>query len=249
MLINLNSMESIMGTIERLLGVEGNAAYLHSWRGREIRVETEPDRAIWLDGEYAGRTPATMRVRPLSLCVVGPCGATTQTGSSIESDDRDMARIAFNFSAITNYLFISSLPETIHAEQISDLGVRLIVSMPIFPPPRVYRRPPFEFVHCPTIDSPLTPIPMSMLWRGVRAALPVIARGDKVLVHCAAGIHRSVAMASCILISQGETADDAMRLIKEQRPVADPYVGYIQARIRKFEQEWQAAQAEGPQVH
>ena len=154
-----------------------------------------------------------------------------------------MARIAFNFSAITNYLFISSLPETIHADQIADLGVCLIISMPLFPPPRVYRKPPFEFVHCPAIDTPLTPIPMSMLWRGVRAAQPVIARGDKVLVHCAAGIHRSVAMASCILISQGHTADATMRLIKQQRPVADPYVPYIQARIHKFEREW--AQAAG----
>jgi hypothetical protein len=160
-----------------------------------------------------------------------------------------MARIAFNFSAITNYLFISSLPETIDAEQIHSLGVCLIISMPLYRPPAVYTRPPFEFVHCPTIDTPLTPIPMRMLWRGVRAAQPVIARGDKVLVHCAAGIHRSVAMASCILISQGCTADDAMRLIKEQRPVADPHVGYIQSRIRKFERQWLAAAPEAQQAH
>lgn len=71
-LLNLNNMESIMGALERLLGVNGSAAALNYWRGREITVETEPDRAVWLDGEYAGRTPATMRVRPLSLQVVAP---------------------------------------------------------------------------------------------------------------------------------------------------------------------------------
>ena len=83
-------------------------------------------------------------------------------------------------------------------------GVRLIVSLPLYWPPLVYTRPPFTFVHCPTIDSPLTPIPIFMLRRGVRAALPVIEHGGAVLIHCKAGVHRSVAMATCILIAHGQ---------------------------------------------
>jgi hypothetical protein len=42
-----------------------------------------------------------------------------------------------------------------------------------------------------------------------------------------------------VLIGMGYSADEAMRLIKEKRAVADPYVPYIQKRIRKFEQQWQ----------
>ena len=142
-------------------------------------------------------------------------------------------------SRITDYLFLSSLPRHEHAEHIWELGVRLIVSLPLYWPPLVYTRPPFAFVHCPTIDSPLTPIPIFMLRRGVRAALPVIEHGESVLIHCKAGVHRSVAMATCILIAHGYTADEAMTLVVEQRPVADPYAPYIQSRIRKFEQSWQ----------
>jgi protein-tyrosine phosphatase len=82
-------------------------------------------------------------------------------------------------------------------------------------------------------------MPIPTLQRGVEAALPVIEEGYRVLVHCRAGVHRSVAMATCILIAHGYTADDAMALVVEQRPVADPYAPHIQSRIRKFEQSWQ----------
>lgn len=141
-------------------------------------------------------------------------------------------------SQITDYLFLSSLPKHEHAEHIWDLGVRLIVSMPLYRPPKVYCRPPFTFVHCPSIDSPLIPIPLSMLWRGVNAALPVIERGEGVLIHCKSGIHRSVAMTTCILIARGYTAGEAMQFIVERRPVADPYAPHILSRIRVFERSW-----------
>jgi protein-tyrosine phosphatase len=47
----------------------------------------------------------------------------------------------------------------------------------------------------------------------VEAALPVIQDGYGVLVHCRAGVHRSVAMACCVLIGMGQTADEAMQLV------------------------------------
>ncbi len=141
-------------------------------------------------------------------------------------------------SRITDYLFLSSLPRHEHADHIWDLGVRLIVSMPLYRPPSVYCRPPFAFVHCPCVDSPLIPIPMAMLRRGVNAALPVIDRGDGVLIHCKSGVHRSVAMTTCILIARGYSPDDAMKFLVERRPVADPYAPHILSRIRAFERDW-----------
>ena len=52
--------------------------------------------------------------------------------------------------------------------------------------------------------------------------------------HCAYGRHRSVAMGACILIAQGYDPYSAMELIKQKRPVADPYAFYIRPRIMKF---------------
>jgi protein-tyrosine phosphatase len=83
-------------------------------------------------------------------------------------------------------------------------------------------------------------MPIRSFSMGVEAALPVIKDGYRVLVHCRAGVHRSVAMACCVLIGMGYSAEAAMKLVKEKRAVADPYVWYIRNRILKFEKQWLA---------
>ena len=143
-----------------------------------------------------------------------------------------------DLSQITDDLYLSSLPKKEHVEHLLSLGIRMIISMTVPRAPSVYRRPPMQFVHCPSLDTPLTPIPIFILSRGVSAALPVIEAGESILVHCKSGVHRSVAMASCILIARGYSADSAMRLIKEKRDKADPYIPYIRKRIEKFESYW-----------
>lgn len=142
-------------------------------------------------------------------------------------------------SQITDYLYISAWPRSEHVDHIQGLNVRLILSMHWWLPSRKLGKPPVHLLWLPTIDKPFAPIPMSTLQRGVEAALPVIDEGWSVLTHCKAGVHRSVAMACCVLIGKGYSADDAMQLVSKQRAVADPYKGYIQKRIRKFEQVWQ----------
>jgi protein tyrosine phosphatase (PTP) superfamily phosphohydrolase (DUF442 family) len=143
-----------------------------------------------------------------------------------------------DLSQISDDLYLSSLPKKEHVEHLLSLGIRMVISMTVPRAPSVYRQPPLQFVHCPSLDTPLTPIPIFILRRGVTAALPVIEGGNSILVHCKSGVHRSVAMASCILIARGHSADSAMRLIKEKRGKADPYVPYIRKRIEKFESYW-----------
>ncbi|MCJ7514271.1 MAG: dual specificity protein phosphatase family protein [Anaerolineales bacterium] len=143
-----------------------------------------------------------------------------------------------DISQITPQLFISAWPRGQQAEELGTLGIRLILSMHWVLPKRSLGRAPLRLLWLPTIDLPFTPMPMSMLRRGAQAALPVLAAGGGVLCHCRAGVHRSVAMACCVLIAQGYTAEEAMRLVKEKRPVADPYIWYIERRIRKFAAEW-----------
>jgi hypothetical protein len=143
-------------------------------------------------------------------------------------------------SAITDYLSISAWPRGNHAEEIRALNVRLILSLHWIKPSSLLGHPPVRLLWLPTVDNPLFPMPIATLKRGVQAALPVIAEGYRVLVHCRAGVHRSVAMACCVLIGAGMTADEAMQLVKQKRSVADPDVWYIQRRIYKFEQHWRA---------
>lgn len=143
-----------------------------------------------------------------------------------------------DLSQITGFLYLSSLPKGEYSDHILSLGIRMIISMTTYRAPSVYRRPPFQFVHCPSLDTPITPIPLFILRRGVYAALPVLEGGESVLVHCKSGVHRSVAMACCILIARGYSAESAMRLLKEKRDKADPYIHYIRKRIVKFESYW-----------
>ena len=139
---------------------------------------------------------------------------------------------------ITDYLYISSWPEGKHLEDIRARNIQLILSMHWRRPAVELRESSVKVLWLPTFDTPLIPMPIHTLVEGVEAALPVIQDGYGVLTHCRHGIHRSAAMASCVLIGKGYTADQAMALIKEKRSVANPYIGYIRARIRKFESYW-----------
>jgi protein tyrosine phosphatase (PTP) superfamily phosphohydrolase (DUF442 family) len=145
-----------------------------------------------------------------------------------------------DISRITDYLYVSAWPESRHVDEILSLNIRLILSMHWQRPAMSLGRPPLKLLWLPTFDTPLTPIPISILRRGVEAALPVIQEGKAVLSHCRYGVHRSVAMACCVLISNGLSADEAMGLVSAGREVADPYAGYIQKRIRMFEQSWRS---------
>jgi hypothetical protein len=149
-----------------------------------------------------------------------------------------------DISAITQYLYISAWLHADHAVEIQLLNVRLILSMHWIKPSGTLGLPPVRLLWLPTFDNPLLLMPISTLERGVEAALPVIEDGNGVLVHCRAGVHRSVAMACCVLIGMGHSAETAMQLVQQQRPVADPHIWYIQRRIYKFEQLWHARMRE-----
>jgi protein tyrosine phosphatase (PTP) superfamily phosphohydrolase (DUF442 family) len=146
-----------------------------------------------------------------------------------------------NLSKITDQLYIGTTPGTKDYETLHSLGVSLVINMRFGAPPRHDpHSPPMKSLWLPAIDSPFFPIPMWMLKTGVNEALKVIESQGVVFTHCSRGRHRGPAVGACILIAQGRSVEQAMELIKQQRPVADPEVWYIRRRIMKFAREWQA---------
>jgi len=141
-------------------------------------------------------------------------------------------------SKITEYMYIAAHPKAEAASTIQALGVRLIINMIFYRPADIYKKPPFKLLTLRSFDSPFLPIQLSKLRKGVKTALPFIQNGDSVLIYCREGKHRSVAMASCILIGMGYSSDDAMALISSKREKADPYAWHIQRQIRRFEDSW-----------
>ena len=142
-------------------------------------------------------------------------------------------------SEITPYLYITADPQGKDIDSLRPLNLDLIISM-IFEkrPAKALDQLSAELLWFRTFDFILLPIPIKTLNLGVEKALPLIRQDGRILVFCHAGRHRSVAMASCILIGLGYSADDAMRLISSKREAADPYAGHIQRQIRWFEETW-----------
>ena len=54
-----------------------------------------------------------------------------------------------DLSQIADELYLSSLPKEEHVEHIRSLGIRMVISMTVYRAPSVYRRSPFQFIHCP----------------------------------------------------------------------------------------------------
>lgn len=147
--------------------------------------------------------------------------------------------MGFNFSNITDDLFIGTTPLASDYDGLRELGIRLIINM------RFTRGPYPDQHHTPiqslwlrTIDSPFFPLPVAKLILGAQAALDTIQLGGRVYVHCAYGRHRGPAMGACILVAQGHSPESAMRLISERRAVANPNAYYIRPRILQFAQQW-----------
>ncbi|MDO9129385.1 MAG: dual specificity protein phosphatase [Anaerolineales bacterium] len=147
-----------------------------------------------------------------------------------------------DLSRISDNLFIGTTPSAQDYDHLRGLGVRLVINMRIEKRPAAdLHNPPLKFLWLPTIDNPLFLIPMRFLQHGARAGLETIQSGGKVYAHCAKGRHRGVAMGAAILVAQGYAPEAAMRLIKSQRPSADPDIFYIRSRILRFARQWQAS--------
>lgn len=146
-----------------------------------------------------------------------------------------------NISQITDYLFISGWPSGKHAPQIGELGITFIISMIREKQDIELTEPPFQNLQLNTTDFVLMPISTDKLRQGVEAALPIIEEGSKVLTYCKSGIHRSAAMATCILIGQGYSVEEATQLVKERRAAAKPDTPHIHKQIEKFAAEWQSS--------
>jgi protein-tyrosine phosphatase len=80
------------------------------------------------------------------------------------------------------------------------------------------------------VDDDFEPKPSAIFARGVDFALAALEEdGTKLLVHCAAGVHRAPMMTLALLGVMGWSVEDAMRLVEARRPVADFAEVYVRS--------------------
>jgi YegS/Rv2252/BmrU family lipid kinase len=70
--LDLENMETIYAAAERFLNLNTETASKYYRQCRELTIATEPDQAVWADGEYIGRTPVSIKVLPGALSIVVP---------------------------------------------------------------------------------------------------------------------------------------------------------------------------------
>lgn len=61
-----------------------------------------------------------------------------------------------------------------------------------------------------------------------------LAAGERVLVHCAAGMGRAGTSAACVLVRYGASVDDALATVARCRPGAGPEAGVQLDLVRAF---------------
>jgi protein-tyrosine phosphatase len=84
------------------------------------------------------------------------------------------------------------------------------------------------------VEDDFQPKPAEVFQRGVDFALEALDRNDsKLLIHCAAGVHRAPMMALALLCSLSWKLDEAMELITARRPVADFAEVYVES-VKSF---------------
>ncbi len=84
---------------------------------------------------------------------------------------------------------------------------------------------PIEDLHAPSLDGAVDVIAELRMRLG---------DGERLLMHCAAGIGRSGTLAACLLMSLGHTREEALRIVAEHRPMAGPEVGAQRALVDAF---------------
>ena len=88
-------------------------------------------------------------------------------------------------------------------------------------------------------DDDFRPKPFELLQRGVDFALEALKDPQsKLLIHCAAGVHRAPMMTLAVLRAQGWSLVDAVREIEDKRDVvdfADVYVQSVQDFMKSYE--------------
>lgn len=117
---------------------------------------------------------------------------------------------------------------------VARAGVTHIIDMQIeFDDTPLAERHGIEVLWNPT-DDDFQPKGPGVFQRGVEFARRALdGDGTKLLIHCAAGVHRAPMMALAVLSSLGWSLGEAIQLIEARRPVADFADVYVQS-VEKF---------------
>ena len=120
-------------------------------------------------------------------------------------------------SQITDQLYLGGFFDHHDWDILQQQGVNAVVNLQAERRDRFGDHAPPNYLWLPTIDH--TSPSQADLQRGVAFVNDAIKRGQRVLIHCHAGMSRSATLAAAVLVNQGYTPDQAIKLLQAKRPV------------------------------
>jgi protein tyrosine phosphatase (PTP) superfamily phosphohydrolase (DUF442 family) len=143
----------------------------------------------------------------------------------------EFAPTKLNFSWITDSLAVGGAVRTADIPRMRKMGVGAVIDCRAEAQDDVatLRKNGIEFLWLPAPDT--HEIKQEDLDVGVRWAAEQLDEGRKVYVHCLHGVGRGPLMGACILVNQGMSATDALRLVKARRWQASPNEEQMEALV------------------
>jgi predicted protein tyrosine phosphatase len=142
----------------------------------------------------------------------------------IDPFDRDGDKdLWYNMCQITDRIWIGNAEDAMDASQMEKNGITAVLNVmrTMTDMPDYKEMDGVDYTYVQLLDGPGNT--KEQFISAVLSLRKYLFDGHKVLVHCRAGISRSVSVVACYLWGTGVyTLEDAIDLIKEKRPIADP---------------------------
>ncbi len=143
-----------------------------------------------------------------------------------------------NYSDVTPRLAVGGAFRTRDIRHLKQRGVTAVVDcrLEAHDDAQALAAAGIQFLHLPTLDR--HGFAHSQLREGVEWVLEQISHGGRALMHCEHGVGRGPLLACAVLVAQGWSAPEALRIVRSGRWQALPNDRQL-AVLLEFEQEWQ----------
>jgi hypothetical protein len=152
----------------------------------------------------------------------------------------DLQPKQLNYSLVTDHLAVGGAFRRGQIGRLKQRGVTAVVDcrLEASDDGAALAQAGIEFLHLPTLDR--HGFTYAQMESGVNWVLDHIANGGRAFLHCEHGVGRGPLMTCAVLVAQGQTAPQALRMVRAARWQALPNDRQL-AALLDFERAWRAS--------
>jgi protein tyrosine phosphatase (PTP) superfamily phosphohydrolase (DUF442 family) len=153
----------------------------------------------------------------------------------------DLQPKQLNYSEITPQLSVGGAFRRGQIKHLKQRGVTAVVDCRLegHDDAAALAQAGIDFLHVPTLDR--HGFTYAQMERGVRWVLEHLTDSNRAFLHCEHGVGRGPLMACAVLVAQGHTAPESLRLVRAGRWQALPNDRQL-AALLDFERAWRGSQ-------